>query len=922
MLPLALAVGSLFATGAAATALALGSMVAGIYTAREQRRKAERAMRRSIKDRTVMVREATTDRPHVFGRVRLSGQVQFPGSFGQYNEYLAFALAVGDRFDAIEDVWFNDASMGPVNGLGFADTGSPYYRERTEVGSVTQTVSASRTITVPYTVTGHSLSIMSVVIPPPTYTHDPAVPAVPYYPGDDGIPIFNYVPPAGSPDEGQPIGTLLTAGSPDDSVYQYSVDVGETQTVFTFHPALIGAHLTLNFGYLARTRGARIMPFLGAPGQVAEPLFTALLPSVWTANDRFTDTSGTCGYFVYDPDFYPSGIPEISVVARAELCYDPRTGTTVWTRNPALIARRYIIKHYPSAAFNDASVIAAANACDETVSVDGSTTQARYTFDDVISSDTAPKEGLERILQAMVGSAVESGGEWFMWAGVYESPTIALDESDISEGEIVIQSDSEAGELFNGVSGKYLDPTKWVEDSFPAYISPTYAAMDGGDEEVLDLDLTQITDIHRVQRVAKLLLFKARQSLTFAVICGMSAYEVTPGDMVTWTLPRYGWAEKEFRCLDRVYDPHGFIVFLFQEDAEAIYAWDYSEATNPDPSPNTQLPDPRFVAPLVMSFDSGQEFVSRLPDGKSAPFVRAYWEQPAAQVEQIRLWWRRDYETIWRKFAIDDPNQRHFDIYDIAAQERIIVRACAVNGMGRTSEPSVHEVDVDTTAPPNTSASSSISVGTNYLRNAQFDGLYSPVNPYPWVRGDLAEPEPATETQGFLGWGAAGTFYDAYRPDPMNSLVAWDLASGPMSGTHVFSIGGGIGGLPVSPGMRIEMSVFAAQQASSVSFALLLRNGNREMIAAPGGGYFHPIAQTDTAALLETETQYTGMSYIGAYKRIHAFYEVPEGVSSAGFAVVVWRRTTSGRSFAILTMPYFGYAYRGQVDPSPWRPGL
>ena len=905
-----IAIGSLIAGSAgAATAaawLAAGSMVVGVYQAKEQRRKALRAAERKVQDRTVMVREATADRPHLFGRCRVSGQVQFPGSSGQYNDFLTYVLAIGDRIDAIEDVWFNGESIGALDSEGRTTTG-PFYSSRQALVEVTQVIPASRVVTIPHTVTSHSVSFWPVVSHPTANTG-----GNPQVPGD--LP-----PPLNWWDIDQ-IGVAYHEGDPDAEARAFSVSESGEQTLFTFNAAAVGLTITINYAYTVDAAWARAKAFLGAPGQTADLHTIAMLPGVWTANDRFTGTSGVAGWFRYEPDIYPSGIPDVSAVVRGELCYDPRTESSAWTRNPALIARHYIAKLYPSAAFNDASFIAAANACEEQVNTSSGDTQDRYTFDGAISSDTAPKAGLEDILQAMVGSAVESGGEWHIWAGVYSTPTIELDQDDLSDGEISIQSTGEAGDAFNGVSGKYLDPVKWVEDSFPAYISPTYVAQDGGDEEVLDLDLTQITDIYRAQRVAKLLLFKSRQALTFACTCRMSAYEVTPGDMVKWTLPRYGWSEKVFRCIDRVYDPAGFLVFLFQEDASAIYAWDYSEQVNPDPSPNTTLPDARTVASPTMTFDSGQEFVTRMPDGTTRPFLRAYWTAMDVTVERVEIQWRRAYETQWRSVIVAADRLMH-DVYDIAAQDLLLVQARAINGAQVRSPWAMHSVSVDVTAPPNTTATSRIEAGVNLLKSANFDFNEAMGSPWPWSSdiGERQEFSVSPTRDSSYGWCSDGTYWSDYRPHPMNALMIERLSGAAESvGIPIWPALG----LPVAEGMRVEIGARVAQLNTRVSLGLLLLDASRQRIPNAAGGHIHSIAQNAITSVQETETQYTGVAGIGSYKPIFAFYTVVAGVTEVQPVWVMQRRASSGRSYGVMTMPYLGYAYRGQVDPSPWGPGF
>lgn len=647
MLGLALAIGSLFTTGATAAYLAGASMLVGVYTAREQRKKAQRALERSVKDRTIMVRDAVADRPYLFGRVRTSGQIQFPGTSGASSELLHWCLALGDQIDAVEDVWFGDQSIGTRGADGWVTNGR-FFKARTEPTFEYLIVSAGATVTL---LRGsNEWATLTSVARPAT--------------GDSGE-------------------TILYVGNPATDANAYSSAYGAgNKIVLTFHAALVGSPVTISYTYMTGESKARAKAFLGAPGQAADPYLIAQLPTAWSATDKFTGTSYISGTNAYDNDLYPTGIEEVSAIVRGALCYDPRTTTTAWTCNPALIAWKWISQHYPNETYDSASLIAAANVCDEDVALAGVETQDRYTFDDVISSDTSVVDGLERILQSMVGSACRVAGTWYIWAGAWEEPSLALDETDLAPGEITIQGVAEDGVLFNGIGGRYTDAARWVEDSFPTYVSPAYVGLDDGEEEVLDVDLTMITDVHRAQRVARLMLHKARQALTFACSCEMSAQALYPGRVVTWTIEKYGWDEKPFRCLRRVYQPStGTLLCVFQEDAEAIYSSTFSELTTPDPAPNTNLPDPLTVEAPVLTFASGAQYVQVLADGSQRPYLRVYWQQMDESVESVEIWWRRPGETTWQQ-GIVDASAQVFDAYGISRSETYIVQGRAINGIG------------------------------------------------------------------------------------------------------------------------------------------------------------------------------------------------------------------------------------------------
>lgn len=880
MLGLALALGSMLTTGATAAALAGASMVVGVYTAREQRRKQQRALERSVKDRIVMVREATADRPYLFGRVRTSGQIQFLGSSGANSEYLHWTLALGDEIDAVEAVWFGDALLGTLDADGWTTEGTFYSANRipTYYQSV---VTAGATITLPHLV--YAIQSISGVA---TGEADPMV---------------------------------FESGAPAADERAYSTATVGGVTVVTFNAAWVGQTIVVNYTYTDGRPLARAKAFLGGSGQAADPYLIAQLPSVWSATDKFTGTAYLSGTFGYHPDVYPSGVPEVTAVVRGAKCYDPRTSTTVWTRNPALIAAHWIKLRFPNETFDSASLIAAANACDEDVAISGSVTHDRYTFDDSISSDTSTVDGLERILQAMVGSACRSAGVWFIWAGVWEEPTIALDESDLAPGEIAVQGVAEDGSLFNGIGGRYTyaNSNQFVEDSFPTYVSPAYVALDNDETEILDVDLTMISDVHRAQRVARLMLHKARQALTFSCTLEMSAFAVTPGTMVTWTIERYGWTAKPFRCLRRVYSPQtGTIQAVFQEDAEAIYSSSYSELVTPDAAPNTDLPNPLVVAAPTITTGTGATFYALSSDGAQWPYIRIGWQQMDESVERVEIWWRRADQTTWRQATVL-ANQLVFDAAGVSRSETWIVQVRAINGIGVRSAWTVETVVVSNDTPINGSGFL-FGIGVNLCNNATLVD-----DTTPWVLDDYSGSGPYTTgadrtavgSKGYFGWAKSGNTYANYRPAPFNALMVDINYSGGYRAnfdTYLSS-----GGFPVIPGMRVEVQCLAAAYQASLYLGVFWYKVDGSKINA-----FSAIGTRIDFQDGAERNAYLGTTGLANFKHLYGFAEAP---ADATFARVVFRLdrwVSSGQSYGVVTMPFIGYARDDQTLPSPWGPGL
>src|SRR5690606_3866583 len=89
------------------------------------------------------------------GRTRVSGPVAFHCVHGEHNEFYSFVVLLGGHeFDAIEDVWFNDESIGPLDENHYVQPGSKYWK--TDIRQTAHTVpwnevpGSGGTITLPH----------------------------------------------------------------------------------------------------------------------------------------------------------------------------------------------------------------------------------------------------------------------------------------------------------------------------------------------------------------------------------------------------------------------------------------------------------------------------------------------------------------------------------------------------------------------------------------------------------------------------------------------------------------------------------------------------------------------------------------------------------------------------------------------------
>ena len=223
--------------------------------------------------------------------------------------------------------------------------------------------------------------------------------------------------------------------------------------------------------------------------------------------------------------------------------------------------------------------------------------EPRYTANGSFHVDEEPKAVLDKLLAAMSGKCVNVGGKWFIFAGVYEAPTLTFDEGDLA-GAIRVQSLVSRRDSCNGVKGVFVDPSNaWQAIDFPAIASSAYMIEDSNERIWRDIDLTAFTmSPAMAQRLAKIELLRTRQGLTVSAPFKLSAFRAMTGRTVALTNAKFGWTAKAFDVngsrLVVTADGIFGVQLELRETAAAIYDWSSSEEALVDVAPNTDLPDP------------------------------------------------------------------------------------------------------------------------------------------------------------------------------------------------------------------------------------------------------------------------------------------------------------------------------------------
>lgn len=579
-------------TSAAVVAISYAvTLVGTIALSSFQKRKAERVARAQFDaaqvDRLVNIPGTVAPRELVLGRVRKGGHVFFRTSVGQYKELFLMCIAVASHeIDGIEQIYLNDTPVD-VNSGGQVTT-APYGQAATK-----------------HTQKQIPFNDMSV-----TLDYDPL-------PGSVKATAWT----------GGSLGYEVAC-----TVNGREVTITETMPNWAFY---------IDYDYSGFDSFVNIRWHLGAPGQQADPALVSMLPGVWTPDHRADGIAYLVCAFAYNDSALPSGIPAVTAQLRGAKVLDTRTGPTQFSENPALLMR-HVMQHpqfgkrtgFTPA--EDTRIIAAANACDNTIDYTPGIVVPMFRAASVFPFGTATRDVLDDLAQSMGGEWAFAAGEFFVRPGVYQLPVMHLTDRDlavvqrgndgsVSQSAITISPHRPRNDKINIVTARIWDQAaNYIETP----ITPLRAeALIADDKAELSQEITMSAVFYAGQafHIAGIMLRDGRDCLTAQLPFKLSAYPLELFDGILLTLPRYGWTAKEFRIMGRTLSPEGFVVLKLKETTAAIFAW--GAGFRPDGyAPNSGLPKPWLIDPPVMlSINSGEGELRVQTDGTIVNGVRVTW---------------------------------------------------------------------------------------------------------------------------------------------------------------------------------------------------------------------------------------------------------------------------------------------------------
>lgn len=369
----------------------------------------------------------------------------------------------------------------------------------------------------------------------------------------------------------------------------------------------------------------------------------------WDQTHTLTDISYAGVAMVFDPDLWPQPQLDLTFEVKGHALWDPRTGAEVYSANPALAWLHALTGvHGPRGGIgldlvDLDSVIAAANVCDERLTVKDGGVVKRYEIHGVFDSTEDFENVEQQILACMAGTRVKSGARYSVYAGAAR-PVVADLTTDDLAGTYTISPKRDREGLYNSSKALFVKPDKgFVDGETPAYppaagqgftvlearnasgvsllvvnaagvpigvhgptfnlLGNPYQFQDGGQVLVHELQLRGVTSGEQAQRLVKIDLEQHRRQATWSAPFKPLALLRKPMDVVTFTDRALGWDHKQFLVAGwtrtRIDDALAVTLDFAEYDA-TVYAWSASEEQDEAGTGSPVNPDLSATAPILL----------------------------------------------------------------------------------------------------------------------------------------------------------------------------------------------------------------------------------------------------------------------------------------------------------------------------------
>ena len=340
---------------------------------------------------------------------------------------------------------------------------------------------------------------------------------------------------------------------------------------------------------------------------------------------------------------YPNGEPSLSFVVKgANNVYDPRSDTTGFTRNAALLAA-YALEEIPRIKrrrINTQQLIIAANVCDMLVTSfdkNGALIQEKqYRLSALISSEDSVQQVIDEMASAMAGAIFNAPlGGWYIYPGYAGAPSGTWNEEDIVLDSIEVKPRIPLDERYNAIHGRHIDTENdWDFIDTKEVTNDGYIAEDG-EKLITTLELPYVIQVGQSVRIQQQYLRRARAEaeITLALHDPELALEFHQWQVISLNLARFGFTNARFRIVainDQNANDNQSYQFTLKEDDATSY--DYIHEFNDLVLPSyrsSNLVGADYVPVLTgLTILSGEKELKVSRDGTVQSRILVRWNDP------------------------------------------------------------------------------------------------------------------------------------------------------------------------------------------------------------------------------------------------------------------------------------------------------
>lgn len=348
----------------------------------------------------------------------------------------------------------------------------------------------------------------------------------------------------------------------------------------------------------------------GRPGQAADTELVAQTAG-WNSAYKYSGHCYAAVTVTSNRDKFNGSLPELEFVVKGGRWYDRRKDSTAggsgahrfadpttweYSANPIVAADHLARGYYfngervlggqmPVSELDAASIVAAMNVSDQTVTKPDASTRPRYEAHFVFDDSMAPIDLVMKLCACAGGKPANMGGQLGMFAGAAQSVVATLTDDDFVVDEAIRFSPHQAGQTrYSGIQGTYTRADDDAAAPYAAIHSDTFATNDGR-SRYLSASFPEVRDPHQAWCLAKQKLYGSRLDATMQGTLDIKDLLLQVGDWVAYESTHPLRGNHTWRVAGSELDFEAARMRLtFEEISSAVYADTATEADIEEPA--------------------------------------------------------------------------------------------------------------------------------------------------------------------------------------------------------------------------------------------------------------------------------------------------------------------------------------------------